>query len=118
MRTVKIYKDELLTKLKSNRDDHRAGFLKALDAYRREAIEVLEEAIEDAKAGKRIITSTHLIEPVDMTREYDQVIAMLQMSVDDIVELTHQEFQNYVMDNWSWSEHVSASNTAYLAKWS
>lgn len=118
MRSVKIEKNELLSTLITNRDSHREEFLVALEAYRLEAIEVLEEAIEEAKAGKRVMTSTELIEPMDMTKEYDRVIKMLKMSVDTQIELSNSEFQNYVMDDWSWSRDVSVSNSAYTAKWS
>ena len=117
MKNVKVKTQDLLTKLRTNREKHRDGFLTALEAYRLEAIEVLVEAIEDAKKGKRIMTATHLVEPVDMTREYDRAIAMLEMTVDEVVEITDTEFKNYVMDDWSWSAQVSASNTAYTSKW-
>ena len=118
MRTVNVKKTELLETLTVNCQHHRQEFLVALECYRMEAIEVLEDAIDDAKAGKRIMTATHLTEPMDMTREYKKVIMMLQMSVDEEIELTNTEVQNYVMDDWSWSAQASASNTAYTTKWS
>jgi len=117
MQTVTISKDELLKKIIVNRDSHRAQFLAALEAYRLEAIEVLEEAVEDAKAGRRIMKATELIEPMDMTKEYNKVIMMLEMSIDEDIELTNTEFQNYVMDDWSWSGAATLSNSAYTAKW-
>jgi len=118
MHSVTIKKDELLEKIRLNRAIHHQGFLEATKAYRLEAIEVLDEALADARAGRRIISSTSLVQPVDMTKEYDQVIMMLKMSVDEEIELSSTEFQNYVMDDWSWSGAVGASNSAYTAKWS
>ena len=118
MHTVTIKKIKLLEKIRINRDNHHKGFLEATKAYRLEAIEVLDQALEDARAGRRIITSTSLVQPVDMTKEYDQIIMMLKMSVDEEIELSNTEFQNYVMDDWSWSGAVGASNSAYTAKWS
>jgi len=76
MKNVKVKTQDLLTKLQANREKHRDGFLTALEAYRLEAIEVLEEAIKDAKNNKRIMTATHLVEPMDMTKEYDRAIAI------------------------------------------
>ena len=118
MQKVNVKKTELLETLRVNCDHHREEFLVALECYRLEAIEVLEEAIDDAKKGKRIMTATHLTEPMDMTREYKKVIKMLEMSVDEEIELTNTEFQNYVCDDWSWSGAASLSNSAYTAKWS
>lgn len=117
MQTVKVKTQELLTKLKINRESHRDGFLTALDAYRLEAIEVLENALQDARDNKRIMQSTNLVQPMDMTKEYDRAIGMLEMSVDEEVEITDTQFQNYVMDDWTWSAQASASNTAYTSKW-
>ena len=118
MRSVTIEKSELLSTLITNRDNHHAEFLAALEAYRLEAIEVLEAAVEAAKTGKQIMRQTDLVEPMDMTKEYNRVIKMLKMSVDSEIELSSTEFQNYVMDDWSWSVDASVSNFAYTSKWS
>ena len=118
MQKVNVKKTELLETLRVNCEHHRSEFLTALECYRMEAIEVLEEAIDDAKKGKRIMTATHLTEPMDMTREYKKVIKMLEMSVDEEIELTNTEFQNYVLDDWSWSAQASVSNAMYTTKWS
>jgi hypothetical protein len=39
---------------------------------------------------------------------------MLEMSVDDIIVLTSQEFDCYVMDNWTWKQNVTVRNSSYL----
>ncbi len=54
---------------------------------------------------------------MDMTKEYDRVIKMLEMSVDTQIELSSSEFQNYVMDDWAWSDNAKLSNSTYTAKW-
>lgn len=114
MRTVKVKVSELLGKIKKNREAHRAVFLEACEGYREKSIAELEKMLAEAKDGKRIRRYVELVEPMDMTKEYDQVIAMLEMSNDDVVELTHTEFQNYVQDDWSWKEQFTANNTRYL----
>jgi hypothetical protein len=40
---------------------------------------------------------------------------MLAVSVDDVVELTHQEFQQYFEDNWQWRARWNLSNSKYYA---
>lgn len=113
MQKVKVHVSDLLDELIKNRDKHRQTFLDAADAYRHEAIKVLDQALEEAKKGKRIMRAIGLIEPVDMTREYNQAIGMLQMTIDEHIEITAEQYKNFVMDDWSWSAQVTASNTAY-----
>lgn len=113
MRTVRVKKDELLDKLHENRAQHRKIFLEAVDGFRTKAIELLEAALDDARAGRRVKASFHLQQPVDQTREYDRTIKMLEMSVDSHVELTAQEFEAYVMDRWAWKHQFLTANSFY-----
>ena len=114
MEKVEINKSELLTVLKKNRETHRNTFLEAIEGYREQAIAILEKGIADAKARKRVLSHTGLIEPQDMTPEYDQAIRMLEMCVTETVTISNREFQNYVMDNWSWKHQVTATHSNYL----
>ena len=72
--------------------------------------------LEEARAGKRIRRAVQLIEPTDQTKEYDAAIAMLQMSVDDVINLEEHDFRNYVLDQWNWKQAWTASNIGYSAK--
>jgi len=113
MQTVKVKKPELLKKLKENRKEHRDTFLEALNGYHKAAQKALEDRIQEAKENKRVNLHFHLEQPTDQTREYDRVIMMLEMSVDDEIELTQKEFANYVMDDWSWMQQWLHSNRGY-----
>lgn len=115
MTKVKVNKKDLLKKLKENREKHNTIFLEALDGYKKAVIEVLEDRLVDAKSGKRIPHHIDLVEPMDQTREYDQAIAMLEMSVDKQIELTQHEFAAYVMDKWGWSDQFTVTNSVYAA---
>lgn len=114
MKTVKIKKSELLEVIENNRRNHRRIFLKAIEGYRKKVIELLEEAIKDAKSGCSIQTHFSVIEPIDQTEDYDRVIRMLEMSIDDVVELTEQEFAQYVMDQWTWSSQFAETAAFYV----
>ncbi len=116
MRAVKVKKDALLQIVKENRVKHYDLFDEAQSAYRTEVIKRLDIMLADAKAGKRIEMNIGLIAPVDQTPEYDRVIRMLEMSVDDEVTLTQDEFECYVMDQWAWSQQALMANTAYTRK--
>ncbi|MHA2279795.1 MAG: hypothetical protein ACXAC5_02735 [Promethearchaeota archaeon] len=116
METVKVKKDELLKILKENRAAHREIFEEASEAFRKEVIKVLDERLADAKAGKRIILRIDLVQPMDQTEEYDQAIRMCEMSVDDEIELSYENFRNYVLDKWHWRDQFIASNAGYSEK--
>ena len=116
MNTVKVKREELLTKVRSNRDAHRELFLKAQEGYRKLVIEELDRMLEDARKGRPIQRSVTLTEPSNHVKDYDRVITMLEMSVDDTVTLDAHDFDRYVMDNWDWSRFALATNTAYAAE--
>ena len=113
MNIIKVRKNKLLEILKSNREKHRAIFEDALIGYRELAIEKLDEALDDAREGRKINMYFALVEPMDQTEDYDRAIGMLEMSVDDEVEMDRREYDQYVMDNWDWTGQFSASNATY-----
>ena len=116
MNTVKVKRQELLTKVRANRDAHRELFLKAKEGYRKLVIEELDRMLADARAGRPIQRSVTLTEPSNHVKDYDRVITMLEMSVDDTVTLGADDFDRYVMDNWAWSRFALHTNTAYAAE--
>lgn len=115
MQTVNVKKDELLTKVRSNRDKHRGIFEEALDGYQKRCIELLEEHLDRVRRGTRERVVVSIPFPEDHTDDYDVVIAQLEMSVDDEIEVFEQEFRQYVMDQWSWSRSFYATNSVYSA---
>jgi len=114
MREIKVKVENLLEILKGNRQAHRAIFVEALEGYRKEAIELLEKAVADAKAGKKVNTFIALEEPIDQTKDYDRAIGMLEMCVDEEITINDREYSQYVMDDWSWKGQFMATNTKYL----
>jgi len=113
MHQVKVNRAELLAKVRTNRYAHRDLFLKAQEGYRKLVIEELDRMLADAKTGRPIQRSINLAEPVDHRADYDRILAMLEMSVDDIIVLDAQEFNQYVLDNWEWSRLASYTNKSY-----
>lgn len=110
---VTVKRVNLLEKLRANREQHRKIFEEALEGYKVKVIEVLEQRLEEAKAGKRYNACINLTQPVDQTREYDRAIAMFDMSVDDEVTLSERQFQCLVLDDWDWKRNFIFSNAAY-----
>lgn len=115
METVKIEKKKLLTKLIANRNAHRALFLKAQVGYRKTIIRHLDRMLKQARAGKEVQTQiiVRVPAPQDMTSSYDRVISMMQWTQDELIELTEEEFSQYIRDNWRWSADNFRSSSFY-----
>ena len=116
MELVKVAKKELLSILNTNRKAHRAIFEEAQRGYRKDAIEALDNALQDAKGGRRINMVIRLDAPIDQTADYDMAIRMVEMSVDENIEISETDFRNYVLDNWHWKANFASTNTYYINK--
>ncbi len=116
MNSVRIDKHRLLGTVQENREKHRQVFEEAQVGYRKMVIKELDAMLQEARGGKRIRRRVELDEPVDQTHDYDRVIAMLEMSVDEVVELDETAFANYVLDDWDWTQRFLTTNSTYSAR--
>ena len=114
MDTVKVKRIDLLAKVEYNRAHHHAQYERAFTGFRKQAIEELERSLDMAKEGKGIRIALGLVQPEDHTRDYDRVIQMLKMSVDEEIELTSNDFDRFVMDRWDWSDRWAVTNSRYV----
>jgi hypothetical protein len=110
---IKVRKTELLDVLRENRAKHRAIFEEAQTGYRTAVIAELDSMLEDARNGKKIRRAVTLIEPMDQTADYDRVIRMMEMSVDEVIQLAEHEFSAYILDQWAWRQKFNHSNRGY-----
>lgn len=109
MQEVKVQRDELLVKVRQNREDHRKELDEAMVEMFKDIAAHHQEQLDIFEAGDILELDTNYNFPVpeDHDDEYDQVITMLEMSVDAELVLSYNEFQQYVMDKWHWkNEHV------------
>lgn len=113
LQEVRVTKSSLITKLRENREEHRAIFEEALSGWKEKVTKALEDAYQDALAGKEFRVHFGLERPEDHTEDYDQAITMLEMSLDEELVLTYSEFRQYVMDEWGWHHAFAASTMAY-----
>lgn len=116
MKNVTVNKEKLIQIVQSNRVLHRSQYEKAFEGYRKECMEVLEANLKSLQHSRCHIVVFREQAPEDHTEDYDRVIAMLKMSVDENVQLTSEEFSQYVQDNWQWKDRWSMSNFKYTSK--
>jgi hypothetical protein len=113
MQSQNVNKVQLLEILKTNRDKHKAIFDEAVTGYQKKAEELLKDHLKRVRSGERVRVHISLPYPVNQTKDYDRVIGMLEMSMSSEVELDEQDYQQYVMDDWSWKGSFLASNAMY-----
>jgi hypothetical protein len=113
--TVKVNKADLLEALRVNREAHEGIYQEALEGYKETALAQLQKHLADVQRGAMKVISIMLPAPENHTRDYDRVIKMVEMSVDDELELDQTEFAQYVMDDWHWKRQFLASNSSYSA---
>ncbi len=114
MQTVTVNKDTLIEVMTKNREQHRDAFEEAFDGYHKECIRVLEENLAQFRAGTRKRLEWRESPPEDHTKDYDRVLKMLAMSVDDEIDLLSNEFECYVQDDWGWKQAWGTSNSKYM----
>ena len=125
-REVKVKRDELLIVLKKNREQHLKDYTEACAGYRERALARISEIFEEAKGTINSLKEGQTVAfmgfgfnlPVPQSHEkaYDQIIRMMEMSVDEEITLTCSQFGCFVMDDWDWKEQWSASNSVYMNK--
>lgn len=115
METVTVKKAELLEKVRANRDAHQAIYDEAKAGYKALAVAELKKHLKDVERGAMQVIHITMPAPVNQIRDYDRIITMLEMEVEDEVELDETQFSQYVMDDWRWKQQFLTSNSTYSA---
>lgn len=108
-----VKKSDLLTKLKENREKHVKEFKDAAEKYRAAVIVALEKELKRVQAGKKFTLAFRLPRPTSYEKDYDKVIGLLELTTDDIIEITPSDYEHYWLDNWNWKTSFSNTNAQY-----
>lgn len=111
-RDVKISKEKLIAKIKENKENHIKEYEEAVKEYVIEANKQLKKAKLQLKKGDLNI-GLRLTVPINRASEYDKVIEMFNWEVKDEVELSQQEFNDYVHDDNDSARLAKMSNSFY-----
>lgn len=116
MEEVRVETDDLIKILKENRKRHEEEYKETFEGYKEDAIMLLEKSLGRAKSAKTIKdirTSLDLMQPECHLEDYDSIIGMLELCLDDSIEVTQQEYRQYVQDKWGWKHGFALMNTRY-----
>lgn len=116
MDRIVVDKAQLIETLTTNRDEHRAIFLKAQERYREKMIEELDRALLDAREGRAIKRAFALPVPEDHTDDFNTALEMLNWDQGDSVELGQHEFRQYVQNRWQWEASFTTNSLSYVSR--
>lgn len=114
-RTILLKRTNLMAKIKENKEAHIKDYEEAVIAYRKEAAEQLENQRKALEEGKLDI-KLNLVEPVNKAEEYDKTWEMFDWEIKEDIELSQQEFREYVQDEAPSTIHSKVMNATYKAK--
>jgi hypothetical protein len=128
MKTIRVEKDKLLETLRTNKEVHAAEYNEASEGYRDKLLEEYQifltrvsniikqigDTTIDLKNVQLRFNSPILNVPENHTSDYTTAIEMLEWSIDEYVDLTQNEFEEFVQDRWDWKENFTAANMAYM----
>lgn len=111
--TMNFSRTELLEKLKANLETHKKIVEEARAGYIEKAKVAVAARLEELNGGKVVALSFHLSPPQDYSEVYKTTIGMLEMSKDENITLTADEFRQLVQDEWDWTDNFLVSNRVY-----
>ena len=124
MKTVRISIDDLKVKLEENLALHDEVYEEAIENYWKtvgkafkEQVVIAEETIRKRNiehGGINLYVSINA--PTSNREAYEDALAMLSYETRDIVELSHNEFKSYILNQWDWSNQFLASNALYASQ--
>jgi len=115
-RMIMVSKQELIKKIKENKEKHKVEYAKAVEAYKLEAKEQLEDRLAKLATGDTKLSPVSLVSPVDNSEEYDKLVTMFEWEIKDEVELSQGEFNEYIFDETPFAKVASLSNLTYQRK--
>jgi chromosome condensin MukBEF complex kleisin-like MukF subunit len=118
MDNVKLERETLLKKVKENKEKHVVLFNEAWIGYcehvQKQLQEALDQSRQDIFKGFTKLTAPDIFDiPKNWESAYEDVIAMLEMSIDSEIILDYHDFRKYVMDRWDWKEQFQMSSIKY-----
>jgi hypothetical protein len=122
LKVVTVKKDELLPKIKANKEQHVKEFKETYDAWlilRKEAVEKGIKEVRSQLKSEDELTQGYVqfeipVKPQSHQKDYDRVISMLEMSVDEELDLPVDEFARYALDEWDWSVGFKSTSAIYV----
>lgn len=113
-RMIKVKKEDLIKKIEENKETHITEYEEAVIAYKNEALKQLKTLTKNAKNDKMDL-QLQLVTPVDNTEKYDKLVVQFDWEVEEEVELSQSEFNQYVHDDTEFARSAKFYNSTYTS---
>lgn len=118
MNAIKMNRPELLDIVRVNKEKHIAEFIEAVADYKLLVMKIAQSNLKLAKTADleefKNIKSVPA-SPVSYEDSYRRAIRMLELSIEDIIEVEEDVFNQLVLDEWSWKRGFTAATMSYKA---
>lgn len=108
-RSVNVSRIQLIEIIQKNYDDYCKQYREAIADYRvalrLKLIEALDTVSELKQSDYDVLSvKISFNPPVDHSKEYEEILEMLKMSVDDHINLDSESFRAYIKNEWNWTD--------------
>lgn len=115
MNSINIDRQELLELVLANKTTHVAEFQESVKDYKAAVLQIARDNLALAKTGKLDeIAKVKAMppKPISYEAEYNRAVRMLELSVDSVIELEQDVFNQLVLDEWDW-KHTFVTNSMF-----
>jgi len=116
MHSVKLDRAGLLAIVRENMAKHVSEFEEAVTDYKVLVLKIAKDNLSLAKTSDLAkISKMQAIpqKPASYEDSYKRAIRMLELSVESVIELEEEIFNQLVLDEWTWKRSFIASNSLY-----
>jgi hypothetical protein len=116
MNAIKMNRVELLVIVRENMAKHVAEYLEAVEDYKKLVLQLATANLKLAKTQDLAeFGKIKALPPKPNSYEvsYKRAVRMLELSIEDVIEIEEDVFNQLVLDEWSWKNSFIVSNSLY-----
>jgi hypothetical protein len=126
VKTILIERSRLQATLSANLEIHKKEYAEAKAGYEEKRLELIRRLADVAthccakntEANRKGIHESYnefarLEKPQDHSSEYEQAIALMEWETRDKVDISINDFERFVRDNWSWKSQFKNAHSNY-----
>lgn len=112
-RSVNVSRTDLIEAVKRGKELHLKAYAEAQSDYQVNVNVFLTEAVRRVSQGDFSMVKIPFDPPVLRTTEYDEVIEMMEVSVDETINLDAESYKAYYKNEWPWTRSFLESAALY-----
>ena len=116
MESILVNKEDLIKTLEHNLEMHIETFEEIRKKFLEHVIERAEEDISLAKQDKFPKIRHNLPVPENHSKDYNRAINMLKMDVRNEVNLTEEQYAQFIDNDWAWQRSFTSTTEFYTQR--